>query len=287
MVDYENRQPAEGINVTAGHPLRRFAILSASAALLVVLLVLATQFAGALLGRFVPFSAEQRVMRSLDIEFGDAPVDDPVRHYLNELAERLAPGLDLPAGMEVTIHYDSGDTFNAFATLGGNLLFYRGLLERMPNENALAMVVAHEMAHVIHRDPAAGLGGGVASALVLAALTGNAGTAGASDALSRAGLLTGMQFTRRMERRADRAASGAVAALYGHLNGAATLFELIQAERAPSRRPGWLERFSTTHPLDADRIEAITALAEEMGVPLHGAATPIPPQVSAALSRTP
>jgi len=282
-VDYENRQPAEGINVTAGHPLRRFAVLVGAAALLVVVLVVITRFAGGAAARLVPFSVEQRVMRSLDIPFGDAPLDDPVRVYLDELAQRLVPSLGLPADMSVIVHYDSADTFNAFATLGGNLLFYRGLLERMPDENALAMVMAHEIAHVLHRDPAAGLGGGVASALVLAAVTGSVGTGAATDGLSRTGLLTSVQFTRRMERQADRVASAALAERYGHLHGAATLFEVIQAQRLPSRRPVWLERFTATHPLDADRIRAIEAHAQELGVPLDGPATPLPAEVVAAL----
>ena len=51
------------------------------------------------------------------------------------------------------MHYDPGGTFNAYATAGGQLVFYRGLLEAMPHENALATVVAHEIAHVAHRDP--------------------------------------------------------------------------------------------------------------------------------------
>ena len=90
-------------------------------------------------------------------------------------------------GMAVTVHYDPAGTVNAFATAGGNLVFYRGLLERMPHENALAMVVAHEIAHVLHRDPLAALGGGVASTVALLVLTGNAGSRAASEALEQRG----------------------------------------------------------------------------------------------------
>ena len=280
MVDYENRQPPEGINLGGVHPLRSFATLLVAAAVLVTGLVVVAQFAGAFAARLVPFATERRVVQGLDIAFGDAPADDPMRMYLNALAVRLAPGLDLPHGMILSVHYQRSDTVNAFATLGGNLLFYRGLLERLPSENALATVMAHEMAHVLHRDPVAGLGGGVASALVLSAITGSVGTGAAGDALSRTGLLTGVQFTRRMEARADRAAAVAVAGLYGHLNGAGTLFETLAETRSASHdRPGtprWLERFVATHPLDEDRVETIAARARELRVPVTGPLTPLP-----------
>ena len=63
------------------------------------------------------------------------------------------------------MHYDASDTVNAFATLGGHVVIYRGLLEKLPNENVVAMVVAHEIAHIKHRDPVAALGRGVAITL--------------------------------------------------------------------------------------------------------------------------
>lgn len=288
MPDYQDRRPPEGINVSAEHPLRVFVKLSVAALVLVVVLVVLVQTLGGVAARWVPFEAERRVVQRLDIDFGDAGDDDPMQRYLNELAGRLLPLMpDVESGMAVTVHYDSDATFNAFATLGGNLLFYRGLLSALPNENALAMVMAHEIAHVLHRDPAAGLGGGVASALLLAGITGNAGTGAAAGVLSRAGVVTGMQFTRRMELAADHAAAAAVAGLYGHLNGAAMLFEVIGEARGgeDGAPPGWLERFATTHPIDTDRIAAIAERARELGVPLDGPTTPLPADYARWLER--
>ena len=294
MVGYENRQPPEGINVSREHPLRTFATLAIAAIVLVVATVAALRLAGGVAARQVPFEVERRIVSRIPIEFGDGADHPEAVAYLNELAGRLAAVMPLPEGMGVTVHYDPADTVNAFATAGGNLVFYRGLLERMPHENALAMVVAHEIAHVLHRDPLAALGGGVASTVALLVLTGNAGSAAASEALNNAGLLTGMSFTRRMERAADEAAVEALGRLYGHVDGAAALFELAAGARGGGEsgegEPGegsearggggvrdLFERFASTHPLDVDRIEAIDELARTRGIATEGETTPLPP----------
>ena len=273
---YENHQPPEGINVTPEHPLRQFLRLLVAALVLLGVIVVVLQFAGAWLAKRVPFALEERVVSRLDIDFGDPDASPEALAYLRELGERLMAEMVVADGIEVTVHYSDEDVFNAFATVGGNLLFYRGLLERMPHENALAMVLAHEIAHVLHRDPLAGLGGGVASAVALALLTGNAGTGVAGEVLGRAGVLSGMSFTRRMEREADRAALGALVGLYGHTGGAEALFEMVAAQRSERRAPDWLERFTTTHPLDADRIAAIAERAAASGWATTGPLTPLP-----------
>ena len=276
---YENRQPPEGINTSQVHPLRQFLQLAVSALLLVVVLVVFLQYAGSFMARRVPFSYEQRVMERLDIEMGEAARYPQMSAYLNELAARVSAQLPMPEGMSVVVHYDSEDIFNAFATVGGNLQFYRGLLSRMPNENTLAMVMAHEISHVMHRDPVAALGGGIASTIALLGLTGNAGTGMAGQLMNHAGILTSVQFTRSMEIAADDAALAAINGLYGHVNGASTLFELFSVSRGndkPRQGQQWLERFISTHPLDEDRIQRISEHAREQQWRSDGELTPLP-----------
>ena len=216
-------------------------------------------------------------MEKLNLPLGSESTHPDMAFYLNDLAQRLSQHLPMPEGMQVTIHYSNEDVFNAFATVGGNLLFYKGLLSRLPNENALAMVMAHEISHVLHRDPVAALGGGVVSTVALLGLTGNAGTGMAGRVLSNAGILTSMQFTRNMEVAADFEALAAVNALYGHVNGSASLFELFkQSRESQSKTPGVTERFFSTHPLDDDRIDDISKRARAEGWRESGPVTPLP-----------
>ncbi len=272
---YENKQAPEGINVSKVHPLKQFAILVIASVALLLALVLVLQFAGSAVAKRIPFKYEVQLSQKFDIALSTPDAPEEIVTYLNDLADRLAPGLDLIDDFDVQVHYREEDVFNAFATLGGNLLFYRELLRQMPHENALAMVMAHEMAHINHRDPISGLGGGVVSAIGVAMVTGRSGMA--EQAFSQTSLLAGMQFTRQMESAADTAALSAVNQLYGHVNGAGVLFELIGDIKADSDAvPDWLERISVTHPLSKDRVAAIKSLALHNGWSEMGELTKLP-----------
>ena len=50
--------------------------------------------------------------------------------------------MDLPKDMSITVHYSTDKTVNAMATLVGNIIIFQGLIDVLPNENALAMVMA-------------------------------------------------------------------------------------------------------------------------------------------------
>ncbi len=276
-MQYENRQPTDGINVTKTRPLVQFVQLGVAAAVLIVLLVVVLQVSGGWVAKRVPFSFELRVMQELDVDFGHNSEHPQMAAYLNELAQKVSLNMELPDTFEFTVHYNNQDVFNAFATIGGNLMFYKGLLEDMPNENTLAMVMAHEIAHVVHRDPVASLGGGVASTLALLALTGSTGSNMAGSVLSNAGTVTSMQFTRGMEQSADETAVAAMYNVYGHLNGAAQLFKLFSDARGPeSQGSKLLEGFLSTHPLDENRVLAVQERAGLEGWSLEGELTALP-----------
>jgi len=274
-VRYENRQSPEGINVSKVNPFGQFLKLLASAAILVVLLVITLQFFGSALAKRIPFKYEVQLMNNLEVSLSEVDPSADIVVYLNDLATRLVSKLPLSEDKQVTVHYTDEPVFNAFATIGGNLLFYRGLLEKMPNENALAMVMAHEMAHINHRDPISGVGGGVASMIALSMVTGDTGFAG--NLLTQAGTVTTTQFTRSMETAADAAALGAVNALYGHVNGASSLFEVMGDVQSDNESiPDWLERFAATHPLSNDRVKAVAEIAQNKGWSTNGELTPLP-----------
>ncbi len=249
-----------------------------AAIVLVVLLIAVLQFSGSFLAKRIPFSFETAIVSKVEVPFGDASKHPELTRYLNDLAQRLMANMPIPEGMTVQVHYESEEIFNAFATVGGNLLFYKGLLQEMPNENMLAMVMAHEVSHVLHRDPIAAMGGGVASAIAVLGLTGNAGTGPAGSVLNMAGSLTSVQFTRGMELAADSQALAALYSTYGHVGGAAELFELFSEQRGDSSTAltQWFERFSSTHPLDEDRIERMNNIASEEEWPVNGDITPLP-----------
>lgn len=276
---YENRQPTEGINVTQESAVIRGLKLTVAAVVLILMLFTVFSVAGGWLARLVPFSVEQKVASfgfsgTPDVGAESTPVDVvEATAALNDLAQRVMVHMDIPEGMNITVHYIDDDVINAFATLGGHVFFYRGLIERLPHENALAMVMAHEIAHVVHRDPISGFGGTVSAQVLLSWITG-----GAIDEITRFSTQLGTaSFTRGMETRADTTAIDAINRLYGHINGADELFRALERESAKdSSRESWADTFLSTHPMNDDRIAAIETLARENEWSRSGEVTPMP-----------
>ena len=267
-MQYTNPEIPEGINTSNEHPLKDFSILLGGALLVIVIVVTALSLSAKYLAHYIPFEAELSLADVYSQQMERYPEQEI---YLQALADRLIAVMDLPDGMKITVHYNSSEVVNAFATLGGHVVIYKGLLEKLPNENAVAMVMAHEIAHIKHRDPVAALGRGVAIMIALSAITGySAGT----DILGNAGLYTVLKFNRDMESKADADALQALQGLYGHVEGAETLFQVfideLQAEDE-SRLP----QFFQTHPLEHNRIARIKQFRENNPA-LNAAITPLP-----------
>ena len=269
---YENPKIPEGINVSSEHPLKEFAQLLIGAIVLVAILVVGLALLAEHLVRYVPFEMEKDIAAKYP---GKLPARTAVTDYLQTLADQLAAAQDLPAEMRITVHYVDDNTVNALATLGGNVVFFRGLIEKLPNENALAMVMAHEIAHIKHRHPIIALGRGVVVGLALAALTNLSGNGLAGNVLSDAGLLTVLSFNRDQEAEADRSALAALARHYGHVSGADTFFVTMQELPAHKSREN-IPTFMSTHPATQDRIEALRALAQQKGWAMDRPTSPLP-----------
>ncbi|MFN0305671.1 MAG: M48 family metallopeptidase [Burkholderiales bacterium] len=277
MAQFENPELPEGINVAAGNPLKDFAGLALSVVVIAVLAALALYVGAGMVARRISFASEVRLAERLIKPNAERSATELA---LQALADRLATHMNLPSGMRIHVHYQDAATINAMATLGGNVFIYRGLLEKLPHENALAMVMAHEIAHVLHRDPVVGAGRGVAMALALSVLTAGAADGAAGKVISGTALITGLTFSREQETLADETALGAVVKTYGSIVGAADLFHVFEKLRAGAGDP---PKVLATHPVTSDRIARITTLARERGWLTGGATTPLadvyrPPQ---------
>jgi predicted Zn-dependent protease len=256
-MDYSNPDIPEGINTTKEHPLKEFFILGTGivGAIVVVALILAV-LADTLAPR-IPFAMEQRLAAKFIA--GNDNIS-AVENYLQTLADQIVEHMELAGDMDITLHYVDDDIQNAFATLGGHIYIYRGMLELMPNENALSMVLAHEIAHVQHRHPLIAMGRGVVIGLFLAAISGMNGDRLVSGMVNKAGVITVLGFSRAQEREADRTALAAVERHYGHVNGASDLFRVML--RIEEKQLVQLPQFLNTHPLSSARIDALEKYAE-------------------------
>lgn len=279
-MEYENRPPAEGINVSDTHPLAEFVWLLAAVGLVVSALVLVLSLSAGWLARQVPFEAEQHWVTGLPGAAQLSADDARAAQWLQALADELVAAHPLPDGMRVTVHYVVDDqVVNAYATLGGNVVIFSGLLRVLDSENAVAMVLAHEIAHIRHRDPIVALGRGVAVALGLSALGGMADSGLAQNMVGNVGLLTVLTFSRDQETRADEDALLALQLHYGHLAGAQRLFEHLQTDAGIA-----LPELFATHPLTERRLQRIREASAQSA---PGLAQPLPEWLLAPVRPSP
>ncbi|WP_317930159.1 M48 family metallopeptidase [Halioxenophilus sp. WMMB6] len=266
-MSYENPQIPEGINYSTEHPLKDFAwllvtVLGATAVMVALLFVLAGY-----LVRFIPFSTEATLAQPFTSEFTQQAEPGPTQHYLQSLANQLAAAEQLPQGMTITVHYIDDDVVNAFAGLGGHIYLHRGLLAKLPHENALAMVIAHEIAHIKNRDPIVASGRMLTVVVALSCLVGLGDSDLAQGMVTQATSLTALAFSRHQEQRADDDAASALLSHYGHLSGASALFETLQQEAGLE-----LPAFFSSHPGTQQRLGHLAELAQYQS----GATVPLP-----------
>lgn len=268
---YANPIIPEGINVSGENPLKELALLGGGVLLAIGAVVFALSLIAGSFARLIPFEFELELVQ-------DFPAPETksaaVEKYLQTLADRLAAAQGLDDDMPVTVHYMDDATINAFATFGGRMFLHRGLLERIPNENSLAMVISHEIAHIKHRHPIMSLGRGVVVGLALAAIFNVSGNDLAVKVLGEAGFLTALSFSREQEQQADETALATLEQIYGHVSGAEELFRIfLDLEKGSLVR---VPQFFNTHPDTTRRIQNIRAIVREAGWAADRPVTPLP-----------
>ena len=277
MMEYSNPKIPEGINTTDEHPLKEFFILSVGVLGLIFIAVIILSLLAETLAVYVPFETEQDLIPEIWTQIEpeiESETSKQTREYMQSLSDRLAVHMQLPEEMEITVHYIEDDIVNAFATIGGHIFIYQGLLDELHSENALAMVIAHEMAHVYHRHPIIALGRGVVIGLLLSAISGANSDLFVGQIINETGMIVLLNFNRDQESEADITALNAVNGLYHHVAGTNDLFKaLMQAHDPDELEP---PVFLSTHPLTQDRIDDLIDYAQEKGWDTDTELTPIP-----------
>ncbi len=281
MKDYHSPQPKEGINTSKAHPLRTFLKLFAAIIIILIFVAWALGQSGSWLASRIPYQQEvvisERYISAKQAaevaQHGNAtpPKHVEIQQYLEALVKQLEDEMHFPDGMHIQVHYEPEDVENAFATLGGHIFMYKGLLAKLPNENSLAMLLAHEMSHIKLRHPIRAAGQSLAISGGIKLLLGFS----QMDLLGNAGLYTQLNFSRSMESAADKEGLKAVYETYGTVAGAVSLFETLHQVQIESGNDSSTPFFST-HPLDDKRIHDLNALAKKNNWINQLPATPFP-----------
>ncbi len=210
-----------------------------------------------------------------ELRKNDLLLEDPlVEEYIQNLGFRLVSHSSAP-GMGFQFHVLKSPVVNAFATPGGFIVAFSGLIDMADNEAELASVLAHEIAHVTQdhllrsteRTIKANLPVMLGMlAVIIAGASGSGGSTNASMAavVAGQGLLQQNQinFTRDNEYEADRIGIQTLKEAGFDPAGMAAFFGKMQRlERNYGQEVPELLR---THPLSVNRIAEAKARAQQL-----------------------
>ncbi len=226
-----------------------------------------------------------RILR--DLYQDPAYLDDPV---LSDYVDRLWQPLLASARLKGELSAELDERFawrvmllrersvNAFALPGGYLGLHLGLLASTGRRDELASVLGHELSHVTQRHIARMIGQSkqqapwVVAAMVLGAMAASK-SADAANALIVGGQALGIQgqlnFSRDMEREADRIGFGVVTQAGFRAQGFVDMFDKLQ--QAARLNDTGAFPYLRSHPLSTERMADMQAR-----IPLDGAAAKPP-----------
>lgn len=157
---------------------------------------------------------------------------------------------------EIKIIQDDS-TLNAFATPGGYIYVYTGLIKYLDQEDDLMGVLGHEVAHADLRHSARSLERQYGVSVLLSVLLGQ----DAAQLAQIATGLVGLKFSREFEAEADDQSVVYLAETEYNCAGASSFFQkLINTGQA-----GGQPEFLSTHPNPGNRVEDIRQKAQEVG----------------------
>ena len=188
--------------------------------------------------------------------------DDPLlQQYLEYLTYDLASYSDLEDA-RLTLVIVNNPTMNAFAVPGGIIGFHTGIFSIAQNEDQMASIIAHELAHLSQRHFARGIEArrntsmislaGLLATLVLSATAGGDAGLAAMTATQALAIDGQLRYSRANEQEADRLGLRTMTRAGRDPNATADMFgELLKATRFNS---GPVPEFLRTHPVTERRV---------------------------------
>ncbi|MBL8324733.1 MAG: M48 family metalloprotease [Rubrivivax sp.] len=199
-------------------------------------------------------------------------LDDPVLlAYIQSLWQPLVEAArkrgDIDAGIDSQFRWEifllRDRAVNAFALPGGYVGVHLALIAITGNRDKLASVLAHELSHVTQRHIARSVGNasrtsmlalaGLLLGVLSASRSNNIDVANAAIMGSQGAAMQGqLNFSREMEREADRIGYGVLADAGFATGGMAQMFERLQGNAAVADSGAF--PYLRTHPLTVERI---------------------------------
>jgi len=198
-------------------------------------------------------------------------INDPmIVNYINEMGQKVVSALP-PQPFEYHFYVIKNDDYNAFATPAGHVFVNSGLLEAMENEEELAGILSHEIAHVVCRhisqkiERAQKIGIATLAGIAAGILLGVGGSAAAANAVTigsaAAGQSLELSYSRDDEFQADQI--GLICLTEAGYNGKGLLSMLQKLRSKRWFGPDQIPTYLSTHPGTEERMSNIDTWLEQ------------------------
>lgn len=197
-------------------------------------------------------------------------IDDPVLvEYVNNIGNRILAVLPQQP-FKYHFYVIKEDVYNAFATPGGNIFIYTGLLNLMEEEEELAGILGHEIAHVYCRhisqkiERSKKIGVATLAGIAAGILLGVGGAGEAANAVTMGSIAAGqsaeLSYSRENEMQADQFGLDFITDAGYNVSGLLKILKKIRSKT-------WfgsdqIPKYLMTHPAVEDRIAYIDSWIE-------------------------
>lgn len=224
-----------------------------------------------------PVSQDKQLGADLDQEIRSNPQEypilnnDQVRGYLQGIVDEILRSPEIKYrdkfSYRVTVINDDR-TLNAFATPGGYIYVYTGLLRYLDNEAAIAGVLAHEIAHAEERHGTEHMTQALGISTIMSLSDVKNKSTITQIAANSATLLATLANSRSDELESDTKAFSYLRSSRFWPGGIKLFFEkmILEQGRGSTIFESWL----STHPDPEARVENINAMLKEHQIPAPG-----------------
>lgn len=228
--------------------------------------------------QFIYFSEEKEMAMGLSAfreVLRQAPLSDnaELTQMVHRVGERIAKAANKPEYQWEFAVIQDDRTVNAFALPGGKVAVFTGILKVTKNEDGLATVMGHEVAHALQRHGAERMSRGILEQIGQLAALGAGAASGRPDAAMAAmtayGVGVSLPFDRKQESEADYIGLRLMAQAGYDPREAVAFWERMSGcpramiNKLCFRSQQAIPEFLSTHPSDVTRINQIEAWIPE------------------------
>jgi beta-barrel assembly-enhancing protease len=253
---YVPKLPDDSVNITKQSPLFEFFKMVTGLFVITATLIFIITLVSELLSPYIPAKVEKKLGSFFSGSLCDSEIDEETEE-LEMILEKFRPFFtEHDKRLDYRICINPADTFNAAALPGGTIVFYKGLLDAIPEEHERAFILAHELGHFHYRDHNKRLGSAfiyLVSSLFFSVFDSGAGEAVSSYTAS----FVLNKYSQSQEKRADLFALEMIKLAYGKPDGAIKATEKLKLFNKLNK----FEHYFATHPHPENRLEYIKKAA--------------------------